>query len=77
MQAITAYFFGLPGSDQDKSCNAIFKNHAGKHMGSGTLLVGPSAGERDVQYDIPDDEVQNVRQALKEAGFRTMRSRGL
>jgi hypothetical protein len=71
MQSISAYFYGSPGSPLDRACQSIFASVEGaKHIGSGTMLVGNRAGERDVQYHIPDDKADEVRAALKKAGFR-------
>ena len=70
MTNVFAYFYGGPGDDLDKAANAIFKDHGGQHVGSGTMLVGAGAGERDVQYDIPEDRVESCRASLKKAGFR-------
>jgi hypothetical protein len=71
MQSISAYFYGAPGSMLDKACHSFFESVDGaKYIGSGTVLVGNGAGERDVQYHIPDDKADEVRAALKKAGFR-------
>jgi hypothetical protein len=67
---VSAYFFGFPGEALDKAADAIFKDHDGRHVGSGTMLVGAGAGERDVQYDIHEHRVESCRAALKKAGFR-------
>ena len=71
MPPIKAYFFGEPGGDFDKAANAIFEYHGGRHIGSGTMIAGAAAGERDVEYDIPDPRAAEAcRAALKKAGFR-------
>ncbi len=68
---ISAYFFGGPGDPLDKACCSIFESAKGAtSIGAGTTLVGPAAGERDVEYDIPDDHVKDVRSRLQKAGFR-------
>ncbi len=67
---ISAYFFGAPGSDLDKACCAIFNSHGGKMLGSGNMLVGVAAGERDVEYKVPKSKADACKQALKGAGFR-------
>lgn len=67
---ISAYFFGGPGSDLDKACTAIFESHGGKFQGSGNMLVGTAAGERDVEYKVPRMKADACKQALKAAGFR-------
>jgi hypothetical protein len=68
---IVAYFFDSPGSDLDKACRAIFEAREGaRSIGSGTFLVGERAGERDVEYDVPDHLAAETQQALKDAGFR-------
>ncbi len=70
MSNVSAYFFGEPGGAHDKAATHIFETHGGHHIGSGTLLVGPSAGERDVQYDVPDDRLDDCKATLKKAGFQ-------
>lgn len=71
MAKISAYFFDAPGSALDKACNAIFEKHGGRPVGSGTWLIGPGAGERDVEYDVPDAVSTDVVKAdLVAAGFR-------
>lgn len=67
---IRAYFYDGPGSTLDKMCRSIFEARGGRSIGAGTLLVGPTAGERDVEYDIPDNRADDCRTALKRAGFR-------
>lgn len=67
---ISAYFHGDTDGPLDKACRSIFEEHGGKSIGSGTMLVGPGAGERDVEYDVPSEEVAVVKAALKKAGFR-------
>jgi hypothetical protein len=67
---ISAYFFGGPGSDLDKACCAIFESHRGKSVGSGNMLTGIAAGERDVEYNVPKQNVEACKDALKRAGFR-------
>jgi hypothetical protein len=68
---ITAYFFGMPGEALDKACRSIFEEIDGvKFIGAGTMLIGAAAGERDVEYDVPDEHVKDCRAALKKAGFR-------
>ena len=67
---ISAYFFGGPSSGLDKACCAIFKSHGGKSIGSGTMLVGVGAGERDVEYRVPKGKADACKEALKKAGFR-------
>lgn len=67
---LSAFFYGDPGSDLDKACNHIFRNHDGTMIGAGSWLVGEAAGERDVEYEVPDDKVEACQTALKKAGFR-------
>lgn len=67
---ISAYFFGAPGSDLDKACCAIFESHGGKMNGTGTMLTGVAAGERDVEYKVPTLKAKACKEALKRAGFR-------
>jgi hypothetical protein len=70
MDRISAYFFGEPGGPLDMAAHSIFEERDGKYIGSGTILVGTGAGERDVQYDIPEYSAEDCRNALKKAGFR-------
>ena len=67
---ITAYFFGGPGDPLDKACHAIFKARNAQFIGCGTMLVGNGSGERDVEYDVADEDAEEVRTTLKKAGFR-------
>lgn len=70
MISISAYFYDHPGGGRDKACHWIFKQHGGKFIGSGTMMVGAAAGERDVQYHVPNLRATPCRKALKAAGFR-------
>lgn len=70
MTSLSVYFYGEPGDGLDKAARAIFEAHGGLHLGSGTLVIGPTAGERDVQYDVPEARADACRRALKRAGFR-------
>lgn len=71
MTSVSAYFYGSPGGYLDKACRSIFEASPGSiSIGAGTVMVGPSAGERDVQFMIWDDDVEQTRAALKKAGFR-------
>jgi hypothetical protein len=70
MTRITAYFNGSPGDPMDRACNHIFNDHGGTPVGAGTWLVGEDAGERDVEYELPAENVEACRAALKKAGFR-------
>lgn len=74
--SIFAYFTGARGGLLDKAAHAIFKNHGGEFVGAGTMLVGKSAGERDVQYDVPEANAAATRTALKKAGFRLESTKG-
>lgn len=67
---IQAYFFGAPGSDSDNNCRKIFEMFGGESIGSGTLLIGPSAGERDVEYEIPEHRAEECKTALLASGYR-------
>jgi hypothetical protein len=67
---ISAYFYGGPGESLDRAARAIFVQHDGKAIGAGTLMIGPSAGERDVEYEVPWDKAEDCQKALKKAGFR-------
>lgn len=70
MASITAYFFGEPCGHLERACSHIFEARRGVYIGSGTCLIGGAAGERDVQYEVPDDLADECREALKVAGFR-------
>lgn len=67
---ITVYFTGQPGGPHDRAATHIFENHGGEHIGSGNMMIGPRAGERDVQYEVPDDRAEACRTVLRNAGFR-------
>ena len=67
---ISAYFFGSPGDPMDKAARYTFESFGGKSIGAGTWLVGAAAGERDVEYDVPDDYVLETKAALRKQGFR-------
>lgn len=68
---VFAYFYtNEPGSNLEKACRSIFDARGGRYIGAGTWMVGPAKGERDVQYDIPGDRVEETKAALKKAGFR-------
>ena len=71
MTSVSAYFYGAPGGHLDKACRSVFEACAGAiSIGAGTVMVGRAAGERDVQYMVPDEHVEQTRAALKKAGFR-------
>jgi len=67
---ISAYFFGRPGDLKDKACSRIFEAHKGREIGRGTMIFGLRAGERDVEYDVPDELAQACRVELQVAGYR-------
>lgn len=69
---ITVYFFGGAGDPLDKAAKHIFRDHGGNPVGSGTFLP---TGERDVEYDVPENRVMACREALVKAGLR-LRSAG-
>jgi len=68
--SISAFFYDHAGGGRDKACHWIFKNHGGKFIGAGTMMMGAAAGERDVQYHVPNHRARACRSALKDAGFR-------
>jgi hypothetical protein len=70
MTRITAYFYGSPNSAMDRTCHHIFEQVGGKPLGAGTMLAGAAAGERDVEYDVPETEVAPAKERLIAAGFR-------
>jgi len=70
VEKVRAFFYGEPHGFLEQACRAIFEAHDGKSIGAGTILVGPAAGENDVEYEIPVSEVSAVKRLLIEAGFR-------
>ncbi len=67
---ISAYFYGTPDDNMDRAARSIFETRGGRSIGAGTWMVGPSQGERDVEYEVPDDKSEETKTALKKAGFR-------
>ena len=67
---VFAYFYGGPDDPLDKAAKIVFEQHGGRLIGTGTMLVGPGKGERDIQYDVPTDSVFACREALKKIGCR-------
>jgi hypothetical protein len=67
---ISAYFFGRPGDAKDQACTRIFEFHNGREIGRGTMMLGPGAGERDVEYEVPDHLAQACQAELQVAGYR-------
>lgn len=67
MTRVTAYFYGQPGGSLDKACRSIFEARGAESIGAGTDLT---TGERDVEYAVPANRVEEVKGALKKAGFR-------
>lgn len=63
---VRVYFQGRPGGALEGVCRRIFECHSGKPDSSGTFLP---TGERDVAYDVPDDQVDECRRILAIAGF--------
>jgi hypothetical protein len=70
MKELSAYFFGKPGSPKDQMVQSTFETHGGVFRGCGTLLLGRTAPERDVRYEVPEDRVEACRAALKKMGVR-------
>ena len=68
--SVSAYFYAEPGSNQEKACRSIFDARGGLYVGAGSWMIGPSIGERDVQYMMPPRRVDETKVALKKAGFR-------
>lgn len=70
---IFAYHTDGPGSARDELCRNIMETHGGHRIGAGTMLVGPGAGVRDVQYRFDGplrvQMVEACRSALRAAGF--------
>jgi len=67
---ISAYFYDEPSSTTSKLADRIFLDGGGQFMASGKRLAGPWHGERDIQYDVPDENAALVTSTLKEAGYR-------
>jgi len=73
---VSAYFFGTPEDILDRTCHSIFNTVEGvTFVGSGNTLVGAATGERDIQYDVPDDRAEECRNKLKSSGFRLQPTR--
>jgi len=70
MMNMTAFCYDEPGGIMDKVAKAIFEDAGGRSIGAGTMLVGDRAGERDIQYHVPDDKADHVKGVLEKAGFR-------
>lgn len=64
---VFAYFHGGPGGALDKAARHIFDGHNGRSIGAGMMM---DTGERDIQYDVPDEQVEQCKAALEGAGFR-------
>lgn len=65
----SVYFWGAPGDTQDIVARSIFEKFGGKFIGAGTMLVGIAAGERDVEYEIPDHCLEDIKKEFKENAF--------
>jgi hypothetical protein len=74
MVNVTACFRAAPGSDRDKECHDIFKRNGGVFVGSGTSL---ETGDRDVEFEIPKENLAAVREALRNANFEIIDSEGV
>ena len=70
MVSVTAYFYGEPGGPLDLEARRIFEHYSGHAVGAGTVMVGVNVGERDVEYLVPEHEVERCRRALRDCGFR-------
>lgn len=70
MTKLKAYFFGEPGGSVDRAVAAVFEARGGKHICSGILLAGPNVGERDVEYEVPDEKSAECAGALLRIGVR-------
>ena len=71
MTRISAYFNGEPGGALDKACKSLFEHCGGAiFLGAGTKMAGDGAGERDVEYYVPDLAAEDCRKRLRAAGFR-------
>lgn len=66
MKMVSAYFVDLETIDRGQQCREIFRRFGGVNGGSGTFIL---TGERDMQYDIPEDKVEPLEKALLDAGF--------
>ena len=71
MVTVTALHNHPPSSMVDMECRALFdKVPDSKFIGSGVLMVGPQAGTRDIEYQIPDHAYAGLVDKLQEAGYR-------
>src|SRR5208282_4713278 len=66
MKSLSVYFFGQPGGELEKTLHRVLRRHRGKFIGQGTTL---STGERDVQYDVPDDEYEFLKRHINRLGM--------
>ena len=65
---VYALYDSGPIEAMDKAARAIMESRGGDAVGAGTFLP---TGERDIQYRIPADQVDDAVKALQKAGFRT------
>jgi len=64
---ITAFHNDQIDSARDRECFGIFKRHGGAFLHSG---IFPPTRERDIAFDIPEDNVVAVIADLEKAGFK-------
>jgi len=67
---MTAYFFDESNSLREKVATETFRDNGGEAIGQGTKMRGTEAGERDVQYEVPDIRAPHCKRVLEMAGFR-------
>lgn len=68
---ITARFFNLPGSVHDEKIREIFRKYGGHTRGSGMhVLFGAYAGQRDLEYSVPNKNAAKCKAALRRAKIK-------
>ena len=74
LESVTAYYIGMPGDPEERKADALFKKYGGRSVGRGTMIAGRKP-KRDIQYDVPEENVAALKKALRSAGFTTDRVR--
>lgn len=67
MTDISISFRGRPGDENDKRAHKIAEQHGAQFLGGGTMLPEMI---RDLQFDVPNANVEACRAALKAAGYK-------
>ena len=68
--------FDMTSDDMDNNLKRIVKMFGGKTGDCGFCLVGPYAGWRDVECEIPDDRLGACSAELRKAGFKVDETEG-